>query len=91
MGCELGWYNHKNDKRRIRLVFQDSCTSNNLYSIHFTDNQTGWAVGEYGTILVTTNGGLDWSSQSSGAVRIYIRSISQIIKLAGLWEMVAQY
>ena len=36
---------------------QISGCSNNLYSVYFTDNQTGWAVGGYGTILKTTNGG----------------------------------
>ena len=38
-----------------------------LYSVHLADNNTGWAVGEGGTILKTTDGGIDWNSQISGA------------------------
>jgi len=37
-----------------------------LQSVHFTDNNTGWAVGPGGTILKTTNGGTNWNSQASG-------------------------
>jgi hypothetical protein len=29
-----------------------------LYSIHFIDHEIGWAVGTFGTILKTTNGGV---------------------------------
>jgi photosystem II stability/assembly factor-like uncharacterized protein len=29
----------------------------NLYSVCFLDNLTGYAVGEYGVIIKTTNGG----------------------------------
>ena len=32
-------------------------TPNYLYSVYFTDANTGYAVGEGGTILKTTNGG----------------------------------
>jgi len=35
-------------------------TTNQIVSLSFSDEQTGWAVGEYGTILKTTNGGMDW-------------------------------
>ena len=34
-------------------------------SVYFTDSQTGWAVGEFGVILQTTNGGINWSGQMS--------------------------
>ena len=34
-----------------------SGTTNNLNSVFFTDANTGYAVGDYGTILKTTNGG----------------------------------
>ena len=33
---------------------QGSGIANYLQSVYFTDNQTGWAVGYYGTILKTT-------------------------------------
>jgi photosystem II stability/assembly factor-like uncharacterized protein len=39
----------------------------NLYGVCFpVIYQTGWAVGNYGLILKTTNGGSSWSSQTSG-------------------------
>jgi photosystem II stability/assembly factor-like uncharacterized protein len=31
-------------------------TSNQMTSLYFIDNETGWSVGEYGTILKTTDG-----------------------------------
>ncbi len=34
--------------------------------ISFCDPDTGWAVGWYGTLLHTTNGGVTWSEQSAG-------------------------
>ena len=37
-----------------------------LQAVHFVDANTGWAVGDDGTILRTTDGGTNWSTQSSG-------------------------
>jgi hypothetical protein len=39
---------------------------NDLYSVAFSDASHGWAVGDGGTILATTNGGATWTKQSSG-------------------------
>jgi len=48
-------------------VSQSSGTTRYLYSVHFpVDAQTGYAVGDLGTILKTTDGGANWVSQSSG-------------------------
>jgi Secretion system C-terminal sorting domain len=38
---------------------------NPLHAVSFTDANTGTAVGDYGTILRTTNGGASWTSQPS--------------------------
>jgi hypothetical protein len=35
---------------------QNSGTGNDLWSVYFTDENKGWAVGSFGTILHTTNG-----------------------------------
>jgi len=35
-------------------------TSNQLSSIYFADTTTGWAVGEYGTVVKTQDGGESW-------------------------------
>jgi photosystem II stability/assembly factor-like uncharacterized protein len=37
-----------------------------LYDISFIDADTGWAVGEHGTILRTIDGGNNWTAQTSG-------------------------
>ena len=36
-------------------------TANNIYCIRFVNTQTGYAACEAGTVLKTTNGGLNWS------------------------------
>ena len=39
---------------------------NHLRDVKFINTTTGWAVGDYGTIIRTTNGGTNWILQSSG-------------------------
>lgn len=51
-----------------------SWSGNPLYGVHFTDAQTGTAVGIRGSILRTTDGGFTWKTQSSG-VSIVLRSV----------------
>ena len=43
---------------------------NTLRCVSFTDVNTGTAVGDFGTILRTTNGGATWVSQSSGTEHV---------------------
>ncbi len=45
---------------KAQWALQTSGTGNNLFSIHFTDMNNGWAVGANNTILHTTNGGTTW-------------------------------
>jgi len=45
---------------------QNTGTTNSLYSVYFTNADTGWAIGSLGIILKTTNGGSDWVQQSTG-------------------------
>ncbi len=40
----------------------------NLSAIQFIDDKHGWAVGAYGTIINTTDGGLTWKEQSLGYI-----------------------
>jgi len=37
-----------------------------LSSVYFSNDSTGWTVGNSGTILHTNNGGTNWNAQSSG-------------------------
>lgn len=39
---------------------------NALYTVYFADEQTGWTVGNKGTILKTADGGQTWATQVSG-------------------------
>jgi photosystem II stability/assembly factor-like uncharacterized protein len=39
---------------------------NTLRSVKFISSEVGWAVGDVGTILKTTDGGNSWTFQSSG-------------------------
>lgn len=43
----------------------DTPTDVFLRAVHFTDSLTGWAVGDLGTIIHTTDGGEEWSFQES--------------------------
>jgi photosystem II stability/assembly factor-like uncharacterized protein len=45
---------------------QRSGTTNPLYSVSFTDANTGTVVGHHGIILRTTDGSAVWTSQTSG-------------------------
>ena len=42
---------------------QNSGTTENLNDVVFADSLTGWAVGNNGVIVATTNGGNDWQLQ----------------------------
>jgi len=41
----------------------ESPTDQNLQSVYFVDSLYGWAVGDSGTIIHTSNGGTDWEIQ----------------------------
>jgi len=45
---------------------QTSGTSNELWGISFVDPVNGWSCGASGTMIHTTDGGLNWSPQTSG-------------------------
>ena len=54
---------------------QQSGTQHPLRSISFADSMHGWAVGDYGTILRTTNGGLEWLRQNAKDTTSMLRSV----------------
>ena len=45
---------------------QNSGTAQHLYAVQFVDANKGWAVGDSGTIIHTTNAGATWLQQNSG-------------------------
>jgi photosystem II stability/assembly factor-like uncharacterized protein len=55
---------------RVDGVTQDSTAlGTGINSVFFTSATAGWAVGDFGAILATTDGGATWSPQSSGITR----------------------
>ena len=51
---------------------QTSGTTNYLNGVSFTDAMTGTAVGDFGVILRTTDGGSTWLSQTSGTINTLV-------------------
>ena len=49
-----------------RWEIQDSGVENTLLDVTFVDDMHGWAIGERGVIISTTDGGNTWTRQSSG-------------------------
>ena len=47
----------------------------NLHGVHFVDARHGWAVGDLGTILVTTDAGKTWSQQISNSTGYTLRAV----------------
>ena len=46
-----------------------------LRAIHFADDLHGWAVGDFGTILATEDGGQTWGRQRSGGTRVALMAV----------------
>src|SRR5258707_2612907 len=55
------------DNGRTHWIRQASGTTTQLNKIVFVDSLKGWAFGNNGLILATTDGGDDWRAQSSNA------------------------
>jgi len=56
----------------LNWITQSSGTTINLSGVSFTDANNGTAVGGFGTIIRTTDGGNNWVSQTSGTYeRLY--------------------
>lgn len=51
-----------------------------LNAIHFIDEATGWAVGELGTILATTDGGKSWAVRRRGGQRAAVMYVGTAAK-----------
>ena len=68
---------------------QNSGTSNRLLSIYFLNADLGWAAGNDGTILKTTNGGMDWVPLNIGTLD-NIHAIFFIDSLVG-WAVLYEF
>ncbi|MBK8549990.1 MAG: T9SS type A sorting domain-containing protein [Ignavibacteria bacterium] len=45
---------------KAQWIQQNSGTNQNLYDIEFINDKSGWAVGDAGVVIKTTNGGTNW-------------------------------
>ena len=67
---------------------QNSGVSINLNSIFFIDANVGWAVGEHGIIIRTTDGGTTWTQQTSGRIvefeDVWFKDVNTGIVVGGL-------
>jgi hypothetical protein len=62
---------------------QTSGTTELIHDVHFVDDMTGWAVGDEGTILHTSDGGANWTAQSSGANPAGLQGIHFVDAMTG--------
>ena len=68
-------------------VQQTSGTTENLISVYFINENVGWAVGENGIIINTTDGGANWNPQNSNttddlySVKFIDESVGWIINI----------
>ncbi len=62
---------------------QPSPTQKNLTKSLFVDSLYGWVIGDSGTIINTTNGGLNWSLQTSNLYSAELQDISFISRTTG--------
>jgi photosystem II stability/assembly factor-like uncharacterized protein len=61
-------------------IQQNSGSSTDFHSVKFINKNTGWACGT-GTILKTTNGGINWVAQNHPAISKRLASISIVDSL----------
>ena len=61
----------------INWIPQAKISNNDLNSVYFTDSENGYIVGNFGSLLKTTNGGLVFISSNTNAVPIRIYTLYQ--------------
>jgi len=71
-------------------VEQVSGTNANLYDIEFIDQNTGWACGDGGIVIKTTNSGTNWITQPTGVTNTILTAIhpvnENLIYAVGYWR-----
>jgi photosystem II stability/assembly factor-like uncharacterized protein len=77
--CEAQW------------VQQYSPVTTSLLDVSFINQNTGWASGDYGVILKTTNGGINWIQQNSGSTN-HLEGIHAVdantVYCVGWWQTI---
>lgn len=79
-----------NNELHSQWMIQQSGTTMPIYDIEFINDKTGWACGDGGYIVKTTNGGVNWIRQSNGVIGNPLFGIhpldSNIIYAVGLFR-----
>jgi len=66
-------WKEREDLKKL-LTVEESPFLASLFAIDFVDEKNGWIVGDYGTILRTTDGGQNWEKQKSGIPSLLLLS-----------------
>jgi len=71
-------------------VEQFSGTSSHFYDVKFINQNTGWASGDGGNVIKTTNGGINWISYPTGVTVTILTGIhpvnENVIYAVGYWR-----
>jgi photosystem II stability/assembly factor-like uncharacterized protein len=68
---------------QVYWLEQSSPTQKNLTKTLFVDSLYGWVIGDSGTVLNTTNGGMNWSTQPSGVHSSELQDLTFISRTTG--------
>lgn len=68
---------------QVYWLSQNSPTQKNLTKSHFVDSLYGWVIGDSGTIISTTNGGINWNTQASNVYSTELQDITFISRTTG--------
>jgi photosystem II stability/assembly factor-like uncharacterized protein len=80
------------DVVKAQWIPQYTGTSVNLYDIEFINENTGWAVGDGGVCLKTTNGGINWIQQNQPVGNKPLNSVhivdSNVVYFVGYFQTI---
>ena len=67
-----------NDQGWINLNPFNQPPDNVLYGVDFIDSQHGWAVGEWGLVLNSINGGQSWQILQNHTIDFHLKAVDFI-------------
>ena len=67
----------------INLNPFDQPPGNTLYAVDFVDCQYGWAVGQWGIVLHTSDGGMTWEVQQNHTMGSGLKSVDFVDRFHG--------
>lgn len=77
---------YKTQSNLSPIVSYNTGSANNLNSVTFVNSTTGYACGDLGTIVKSTNGGVNWFNSNSGVASVKLNSIN--FSTAGIGRVV---